>query len=62
MRKEHDPLGYKEVPSNAYYGIHTQRAKENFKISGLNTPTYFYHAIAQIKLSAIRVNAKSLNP
>lgn len=33
MRIEHDLLGELEVPANAYYGIHTQRAINNFKIS-----------------------------
>jgi aspartate ammonia-lyase len=33
-RIEHDLLGQKEVPVDAYYGIHTLRAYENFNISG----------------------------
>lgn len=33
-RTEHDLLGEKEVPADAYYGIHTMRAIENFSISG----------------------------
>ncbi len=33
-RTEHDLLGAREVPADAYYGIHTQRAIDNFKISG----------------------------
>jgi len=34
-RLEHDLLGSLEVPADAYYGIHTLRACENFDISGL---------------------------
>ena len=34
-RLEHDRLGALEVPADAYYGIHTLRACENFDISGL---------------------------
>ena len=33
FRIEHDLLGKLEIPANAYYGVHTQRAIENFKIS-----------------------------
>ena len=33
MRKEVDLLGSKEISSDCYYGIHTQRAIDNFKIS-----------------------------
>lgn len=34
MRLEHDFLGTKEVPLDAYYGVQTLRAKENFPITG----------------------------
>ena len=34
VRVEHDLLGDREVPDDAYYGVHTLRAKENFQISG----------------------------
>ena len=33
-RIEHDLIGTKEIPKEAYYGIHSIRAKENFRISG----------------------------
>jgi len=33
-RTEHDLLGDREVPAEAYYGVHTLRAKENFQITG----------------------------
>ena len=56
-RIERDALGTKEVPSDTYYGIHTQRALENFPISGMRTAIELYHAICTIKLAACRVNA-----
>lgn len=35
MRVEHDCIGALEVPQNVYWGIHTQRAIENFTVSGI---------------------------
>ncbi len=35
FRLEHDLLGERQVPAEAYYGIHTLRALENFPISGV---------------------------
>lgn len=51
-RIEKDFLGTKEIPDDAYYGIHTKRALENFPISGLKNHIEFVRAIAEIKLSA----------
>ena len=34
-RTEHDFLGEKQIPMNAYWGVHTARAVENFPISGI---------------------------
>ena len=39
-RTEHDLLGNREVPADAYYGIHTLRAVENFPVTG--TPISHY--------------------
>lgn len=39
-RLEHDLLGNKEIPKDAYYGIHTQRAMENFNITPTNIGDY----------------------
>ena len=39
-RREHDLIGDRDVPAHAYYGIHTLRAVENFRISG--TPISIY--------------------
>jgi aspartate ammonia-lyase len=43
-RKEMDPLGEKEIPKDAYFGIQTFRATENFPISGLREPFVFIKA------------------
>lgn len=40
VRIEHDLLGDREIPANVYWGIHTLRAIENFKISTQKFPTY----------------------
>jgi aspartate ammonia-lyase len=57
-RREHDLLGDRDVPADAYYGVHTLRAVENFPISG--TPISIYPdliaALASIKLAAARSN------
>jgi aspartate ammonia-lyase len=56
-RIEHDPLGKKKVPAEAYYGIHTQRALENFPISGMRIHDELIWAIGAIKLAAAQTNA-----
>ncbi|WP_148253826.1 class II fumarate hydratase [Aidingimonas lacisalsi] len=57
-RIERDSMGELEVPSNALYGAQTQRAVNNFPVSGQAMPTRFVHAIARIKLAAAEVNAE----
>jgi len=51
-RKEIDPLGEKEIPKDAYYGIQTFRATENFPISGSKEPQVFIKAYIMIKKAA----------
>ncbi|HTR56290.1 MAG TPA: aspartate ammonia-lyase [Kofleriaceae bacterium] len=60
MRSEKDLLGTKDVPADAYYGVQTARALENFRISNVNMSTYpeFVEAYALVKLAAARANAK----
>src|SRR3990170_1711353 len=55
-RIEKDSLGVMEVPVDAYYGIHTVRAMENFSISGLRAEPSFITATVQVKKAAARVN------
>jgi aspartate ammonia-lyase len=59
-RTEHDLLGEKQVPADAYYGVQTARALENFQISDVKMGTYpeFIEAYALVKLAAARANAK----
>jgi aspartate ammonia-lyase len=56
MRKERDSLGEREVPAAAYYGIQTQRAVENFPISGLRAHPQLIRAIGMIKQAAAEAN------
>jgi aspartate ammonia-lyase len=58
-RTEKDLLGEKEIPSNAYYGVQTARALENFQVSGVTTKFYpdYVKAYAMVKLAAARANA-----
>ena len=58
VRREHDLLGERSVPANAYYGVHTLRALENFPITG--TPISIYPdlvaALACVKEAAALAN------
>lgn len=55
-RSERDILGERAVPAEAYYGIHTLRAMENFPISGLRAHPALIVATAQVKLAAVQAN------
>ena len=55
-RTEHDFLGDVEIPADAYYGVQTMRAVENFPISGLRTHREFIAAVAAIKEAAAIAN------
>lgn len=48
-RKEHDSLGEIQVPETALYGIHTQRAMQNFALSGSSVRFELIRAIAEVK-------------
>jgi len=56
LRVERDPLGEVRVPAAAYYGAQTQRAVENFPISGLTAPPELIVATVQIKKAAAEAN------
>lgn len=58
FRLEHDLLGDREVPTAAYYGVHTLRALENFPITGISIAVYpdLIRALAQIKKAAAQAN------
>ncbi|OUC05762.1 aspartate ammonia-lyase, partial [Litorilinea aerophila] len=55
-RIERDSLGEVKVPADALYGAQTQRAVENFPISGLRFPRPFIRALGMIKRAAAMVN------
>jgi aspartate ammonia-lyase len=57
-RVEHDSLGEHTVPADAYYGIQTARAVENFPISGLHAPADLVTATVLIKKAAARANVE----
>ncbi|MFC1724845.1 class II fumarate hydratase [candidate division KSB1 bacterium] len=53
-----DSMGEMEVPAEKYWGAQTQRAVENFPISGLRFQRSFIRALGMIKLSAAKANVK----
>ena len=55
-REERDSLGTVQVPADAYYGAQTQRARENFPISGRGMPRRFIEALGIIKAAAAAVH------
>ena len=56
MRIEKDTMGEVAVPAEAYYGVQTARAIQNFPISGLRFPRSFIRALGLIKWAAATVN------
>ena len=56
-RIENDTMGEVRVPGNALFGAQTQRAIENFPVSGLTLPRRFIRAQGIIKLAAARANS-----
>src|SRR5262245_11792136 len=57
FRRERDPLGDVDVPADAYYGVQTARAVENFPISGLRAASDLVTATILIKKAAADANA-----
>ncbi len=55
-RVEKDSMGEIRVPADALYGAQTQRAVDNFPVSGMPMPRAFIRALGLIKASAARVN------
>ncbi len=58
MRKEHDFLGEIEIPDDAYYGVQTLRAMENFRITGYTADPLFIKALGMVKKAAALANMK----
>jgi fumarate hydratase class II len=56
FRSERDSMGEVRLPAHAYYGPQTQRAVENFPISGRTLPPELTHALGLVKWAAASVN------
>ncbi|HEY0820461.1 MAG TPA: class II fumarate hydratase [Rhizobacter sp.] len=57
-RTEHDSMGTLAVPADALYGAQTQRAVDNFPISGRGMPPAFLRALVLVKQAAAQANGK----
>ncbi|WP_038470879.1 aspartate ammonia-lyase [Arthrobacter sp. PAMC 25486] len=57
-RREHDLIGDRDVPADAYWGVHTLRAVENFPITGipLSYNTHLVNGLAMVKQAAAQAN------
>jgi fumarate hydratase class II len=58
FRTERDSMGELKVPAKALYGAQTQRAVDNFPVSGLTLPREFIRALGLIKSAAAEANVK----
>src|SRR5919112_4996803 len=58
FRTEHDSMGEVQVPADAKYRAQTQRAVENFPVSGSPLERAHIEALARIKAAAAKVNAE----
>jgi fumarate hydratase class II len=58
FRTERDSMGELQVPAKALYGAQTQRAVDNFPVSGLTMPREFIRALGLIKSAAAEANVK----
>jgi aspartate ammonia-lyase len=58
MRQEKDSLGVVEVPAGAMYGAQTQRAVENYPISGMRASPFLIRAIGMVKKAAAESNGE----
>lgn len=56
FRVEHDLLGERKIPAEALWGIHTQRAVENFPLTQRKVHARLIHAYGQVKLACAQVN------
>ncbi|NLD17905.1 MAG: aspartate ammonia-lyase [Tissierellia bacterium] len=56
LRIERDSLGEINVPKDAYYGVHSQRAKENFPITGIHTDREIIRGAAEVKKACAITN------
>ncbi|MBR3742664.1 MAG: aspartate ammonia-lyase [Clostridia bacterium] len=59
MREEHDSIGVVSLPENAYYGVQSLRAKENFPMTGRLMHPYMIDALVLIKKAAAIANQRA---
>ena len=59
MREEHDSIGVISLPENAYYGVQSMRAKENFPMTGRLMHPYMIDALVLIKKAAAIANQRA---
>ena len=59
FRLESDSIGTKEIPKNAYYGVHSLRAMENFSITGDKLHTEMINSLARLKKACAITNANA---
>ncbi|MFP4080982.1 MAG: class II fumarate hydratase [Ectothiorhodospira sp.] len=57
-RIERDSMGEVAVPADALYGAQTQRAVDNFPVSGMTLPAAFIRALGEVKAACARVNGE----
>jgi aspartate ammonia-lyase len=55
-RVEHDLLGEQNIPAQAYWGTHTQRALNNFRVSSYIVPRELIRAISKVKIACCEAN------
>lgn len=55
-RLESDSIGEMEIPENAYYGVQSLRARENFPITGAKLHPVFIKNLARVKRAAAITN------
>ena len=58
FRSEHDSIGDRTLPKDAYYGVQSLRAAENFRITGLTMHPEIINSIAEIKKALPQIKAK----
>jgi len=58
-RTEKDHFGKIQIPEDAYYGIHTLRATQNFPVSDLRVPEEFVRALAEVKQACALANIRT---
>ena len=58
-RLESDSIGEKQVPADAYYGVQSMRAMENFSITGARLHTEMINSLATLKKACAIANKKA---